>query len=87
MSSARDQKEALMRAIVALEENEAWKQFAKRLGEDAKHTAEQHENEKLTGEQRAEWLHAMKRTRELSEWIPTLRAKTAKFLKETRAQT
>lgn len=71
--------------IAALERNGFWQKiYLPKLNELAKHHTEQHENETLLAEKRAEHLHAMKALRELVQFVEEKRTKYIASLKRRR---
>jgi len=84
-STVIDEKRALIKGLDALEENLAWKTVVlPAILKKAEEAAGKHEDEGLTAAERAEWLWAMKRLRELSGLVEETRERARKFLKEHR---
>ena len=67
--------------LAALARNAAWAIFNEKLAALAKNAAEMHEDEAKTPGDRAEWLHAMKKLRELSGWWERESEKAKKILR------
>lgn len=67
--------------LSALPKNAAWRVFTEKLEALANQAAEAHEDEKRTPAERAEWLHAMKKLRELTRWHTDSTEKAKKFLR------
>lgn len=72
--------------LAALAKNAAWFVFQEKLAALAGQAAEMHEDEAKTPAERAEWLHAMKKLRELEGWHAreTERAKKILRTRESR---
>ena len=82
--AACEERERKLAALTALEQNPVWQGFYKKLCEKRDAAAAEHENEKLTAEKRAEYLHAMKMLRDLAEDLNWMRKAWTEFIADTR---
>lgn len=86
MTPNDNQKFQLARArrqrLKELEENHVFLQFLEEIRKAKERAEAKHEDPELTAEKRAEWLWAMKQTRELAEWFSKQRAEVEEILKK-----
>ncbi len=82
-SAKIQQARVKQKRLKELEENPVFLQLLEDITKAHDRAKTEHENAATTADKRAEWLWAMKQTRELAEWFSKQRAEIEEILKKS----